>query len=249
MSYLGIIIFGCLTIPKYKQQVIDCYATWVKDALNAGCLVRFYVGDIPDDISPELKALCINLEQGDDYLSATFKQWRGFEHMVESFEACDWYTTCGTDTFYNISNILQELQTFDSSKPYYIGGGMGKEPVDGKYYTYYSGGAGIFLSKPALVSILEEIPDFMPWWFQVACRILMPNETGEENPKSILGASDLQIGILCHKLSIQFCSLGSDRLVGISNHNGPGLEKEKLLSCHLMTHDDFYEYWSFIHHL
>jgi hypothetical protein len=247
MYPLGIVIFGCLTKPKYREQIEDCYATWVRDALEAGCLVRFYVGDIPDDLDPTLKSICVDLQQGDDYMSATFKQWKGFEHILSMEPPCDFYFTCGTDTFLNIPNTLKQLKKYNPKEPIYIGGGEGEEPVEEIRYRYFSGGAGVFLSYPALETVLEGIPDFMPWWMCVGAKLVHVIEDGKPISKSILGASDLQLGILCFQTNIPKVSLGSTILVGDGTHTREGLNKDELLSCHLMKHVDFYDYWDYIH--
>ncbi len=247
MPPLGIVIFGCLTKPNYRQQIEDCYATWVRDALDAGCLVRFYVGDIPNDIDSNLRKICIDLQQGDEYISATFKQWKGLDHMISTEPPCDFYCTCGTDTFLNIPNTLVRLNEFNPNEALYIGGGEGEEPVDGIRYRYYSGGAGVFLTYTALQHVMELIPDFMPWWMVVGTVLVNGIENGEPIQKSILGASDLQLGILCAQANIQKYSVGSTILVGDGTHMREGLNKDELMSCHLMKHDDFYDYWKYIH--
>jgi hypothetical protein len=246
MPKLGIVIFGCLTKPKYRQQIEDCFATWVRDAIQANCIVRFYTDSIPDDLDSHLKEYCINLNQGDNYLSATFKQWKGFEHIFESFESCDFYYTCGTDTFLNVRNTLQVLERYDSTHPLYIGGGMGSETIGGTSYEYFSGGAGFFLSHSALQKVLDALPDFMASWFKMA---LEPNVC-IENDKLLIkerrGASDLQAGILCKQEHIEFVCLGAHLLVGDGTHNREGIEKDQILSCHYMLHTDFYEYWNYL---
>lgn len=247
MHKLGLVIFGCLTKTKYRQQIEDCYATWVRDALECGCLVRFYVGTIPEDIPSDLKSICINLNQGDDYISATFKQWKGFDHMISMEAPCEFYFTCGTDTFLNIPNTLKQLQKYNYKELIYIGGGEGEEPVEGVRYRYFSGGAGVFLSYPALEKVLEQIPDFMPWWMSVGFTPVECIENGVRMTKCIAGASDLQLGILCYQTNILKISLGCTILVGDGTHNKEGLNKDALLSCHLMKHEDFFEYWKYIH--
>jgi hypothetical protein len=247
MPKLGLVIFGCLTKPKYRQQIEDCYATWVRDALDAGCLVRFYVGTIPEDINPELKSICIDLEQGDDYLSAMFKQWKGFEHILSIESPCDFYFTCGTDTFLNIPNTLNQLEVYNSKDLLYIGGGEGEESVEGVRYRYFGGGAGVFLSYPALEKVLEKVPDFIPWWISIGFKRFDCIENGVKINKCFVGASDLQLGILCYQTDIPKLSLGSTILVGDGTHNREGLDKDTLLSCHLMKHEDFYDYWNYIH--
>jgi hypothetical protein len=246
MRPLGIVIFGCLTKDKYREQIEDCYKTWVKDAIENGCLVRFYVDKIPEDVDPSLKNLCVDLEQGDDYISATFKQWRGFEHMVRECEPCSFYYTCGTDTFLNVKNALKELEAFDEDATLCIGGGYGEETVEGVPYKYFSGGGGIFLTRSALDKILEAVPDFMCWWMSSGDRVVDCIHEGIPRRKSILGASDLQLGILCKQNDIVSVSLDPLKLVGDGTHNREGVDKQTLVSCHLMKHDDFYDYYSFL---
>jgi hypothetical protein len=248
MPALGLVIFGCLTKPNYREQIEDCYATWVRDALEAGCLVRFYVGDIPDDLDPGLKSICVDLEQGDDYMSATFKQWKGFEHIISMEEPCDFYFTCGTDTFLHIPNTLKQLKQYNPNELYYIGGVEGEEFVEDIPYRYFNGGAGVFLSSPALEQVLGQLPNFMPWWVHVGAKLsIIPLENDMIMTKKLLAASDLQLGILCHQTNIPKLSLGSTILVGDGTHNREGLNKDELLSCHLMKHTDFYDYWNYIH--
>jgi hypothetical protein len=247
MKPLGIVIFGCLTKDKYREQIEDCYNTWVKDAIDNDCLVRFYVDKIPSDIDPSLKNLCIDLQQGDDYISATFKQWRGFEHMVNECDPCDFYYTCGTDTFLNVKNALKELEAFDKTEYLSIGGGYGEETVEGVSYKYFSGGGGVFLTRCALEKVLEGVPDFMAWWMSSGDRVVDCMHEGIQRKKSILGASDLQLGILCKQNDIKFISLGSLKLVGDGTHNRDGVDKQSLVSCHLMKHADFYDYHMVLH--
>jgi hypothetical protein len=247
MKKLGIVIFGCLIKEKYREQVEDCYKTWVRDAIEYGCLVRFYVGNIPSDLDPALKDICVDLEVGDDYLSASLKQWRGFEHMVGSLEECEFYYTCGTDTFLNVKNALKELEAFDSGKKFCIGGGMGEEPVEDFVVKYFSGGAGIFLTGAALFDVLDELPNFMCIWMSNGPRIVtFTDADGVRKNKSILGACDLQLGILCSKVGVKNISLGSLKLIGHGTHNTEGADKKELVSCHLMKHNDFYEYWNWL---
>jgi hypothetical protein len=247
MPTLGIVIFGCLTKPKYREQAEDCYATWVRDAVEAGCIVRFYVGDIPEDLDPGLKSICIDLQQGDDYMSATFKQWKGFEHILSTEAPCDFYFTCGTDTFLHIPNTINKLLNYNPKDPYYIGFGECEEPVEDIRYRYFSGGDGIFLTHPALEKVMDQVPDFMPWWIQVGAKPVYYIENGIQLSKCILGASDLQLGILCHKTNIPKSYLVSPIYYGSENKTYEDMNKGDCLTGHLLKHTDFYNYWNYIH--
>jgi hypothetical protein len=241
MHEIGFVIFGCLTIPKYKEQVLDAYATWVQEALKLGCLVRFYVGDIPDDLEHELARLCMNVNEGDSYLSAMFKQWRGLEEMA--LEPCKWYMTCGTDTFVNVKNALTLLKKYDHNKKLLIGGGKGSETIDGSLVEYFTGGAGIFLTSSVLKNILPEIPDFIPWWMNHTLVPTVSTIGDKVEVKYITAACDLQLCYLCKE--VEKISL-PELLWGDRTYLGEGVNKDTLVTCHHMKHDDFYTYSNYL---
>jgi hypothetical protein len=248
MPKLGIIIFGCLTVPKYREQIEDCYATWVKDALEVGCIVRFYTSTIPEDIEPELAKLCVNVYEYDGYFSATFKQWRGFQHMYTTFEPCNFYFTCGTDTFLNIKNALKVLEPYSPTKNYQLGGLAVEEQLDGKVYSYFSGGAGIFVSRATMDYIVPKIDEFIPWWLSVAGVYKETvNPDGTIRMNSLLFACDLALGVLCTMIDAKNVCVGEERMLGSGNHKTPGIKLNDLISCHNMLHDDFYEYYRMIY--
>lgn len=239
---LGIVIFACLTKQKYRQQVEDCYATWVQDALQAGCVVRFYCEEIPADLSEGLKALCENVQFGDGYHSALFKQWRGLENMFYSLEPCEWYFTCGTDTFLNVSEGLKMLAEYSGlNKSLCIGGNEGCETVAGTSYKYFSGGAGIFMNASAVDAMCDKLPEFMQWW--VYNGVVIQEEVKDDCVirTNVFGASDMQIGILCKWLDIQEISVGIEKMNGSDSFKEAGQRIVSMISIHNLQHDDFYE--------
>jgi hypothetical protein len=238
---LGIVIFACLTKPKYRQQAEDCFATWVQDALAADCIVRFYCEDIPEDIDPALKALCINVKFGDAYHSALFKQWRGLEHCFYELEPCAWYFTCGTDTFVYMRNALSMLKDHAETQRLCIGGNRGEEEVGGEPIQYFSGGCGIFMTSNACEAMCEKLPEFIHWWIQTELRIQCKIIGDELQRKSVFGASDLQIGVLCKWLDIEEISVGVEKMNGYSKY--PELKDciHQMISWHNLLHHEFYE--------
>jgi len=246
MRPLGIIVFGCLIKPKYRQQLEDIWATWGSEAIRLGCVLRFYVGDIPDDISADMRAICINVQEGDDYISATFKQWRGMEFMVDGEERCQWYYICGSDTFLHVPNVLAELKQHDHEQAYYMGGSMGAEFVDGSKYEYFSGGAGFFLTYSACQKLMEEFQEFIYWWLDIASPLIEYEENGKILKKSILAASDLQLGVLAKKVGLEWVYLNPASMIGVGRWDDPALDKNRLLSIHPLLHDDFIAYDAYL---
>jgi hypothetical protein len=246
MRPLGIIVFGCLTKPKYKQQLEDIWDTWGSEAVRLGCILRFYVGDIPEDIPIDMHRICINVQVGDDYISATFKQWRGLERMLDTEERCQFYYMCGSDTFLHVKNALATLAKFDAEKSLYIGGGMGAEKVDGTEYTYFSGGAGFFLTYSACQKLMEEFQEFIWWWLDVATPLVDYEEDGKLLKKSILAASDLQLGVLAKKVGLEWVKIDPALMVGVGRWDDTKLCKDLLLSIHPLSHDDFIAYDAYL---
>lgn len=246
MKPLGIIVFGCLSKPKYRQQLEDIWNTWGAEAIRLGCILRFYVGDIPEDIALDMRNICINVQQGDDYISATFKQWRGMEFMVDGEERCRFYYMCGSDTFLHVPNTLAKLKEFDCELPYYIGGTTGTETVDGTEYTYFSGGAGFFLTYLACQQLMDNFQEFIYWWFEAADPLVEYEENGQKLKKSILAASDLQLGVLAKKIGLYWNGLGATTMIGVGRWDDPAIDKDILLSIHPLTHEDFVAYDAYL---
>lgn len=246
MRPLGIIVFGCLTKPKYKQQLEDIWNTWGSEAVRLGCVLRFYVGDIPEDIPIDIRNICINVQEGDDYISATFKQWRGLERMLDTEERCKFYYMCGSDTFLHVPNALAALTDMDAEKQLYIGGGMGAENVDGIEYKYFSGGAGFFLTYSACQALMEKFQEFIYWWLDVATPLIEFEEDGKKLKKSILAASDLQLGVLAKKVGLEWGYIDPSLMIGVGRWDDPAIAKDTIISIHPLTHDDFYAYEAYL---
>lgn len=246
MKQVGCVIFGCLTKPKYRLQVEDSYQTWCKDASEAGWLVRFYVDEIPDDLEEGLKALCVNLQCGDSYMSATWKQWRGLDHMRTECEPCSFYFTAGTDTFLHVRACVRFLNTLDSSDMLYIGGGMGREEILGEAYDYYSG-AAIFMSAPLVESVLADVPVCMATWIDLKEYCRAPTILdGKPVVKELVNACDLMLGVIVSHHTVDWVT---NPLLSGGTHHALGVNKDELLSTHLMKHEDFWDYWTYLQKL
>jgi len=232
---LGVVVFGCLTIPKYRQQLEDIFATWGNTLIQAGGILRFYVGDIPENCSNEMKTICMNVMYGDTYISAMFKQWAGIED-ISKYE-CDFYYVCGSDSFLNVRNAIKALEGLDTKERLYIGDSMGLEYIYGKEYTYFSGGAGFFLTHSAVIDITNEACNFIPWWMDVS----------HESPSNIHTACDLQMGILCDKLDITIIHI--KHMYGVKIYTDIDVDKDTLVSCHPMKHDDMITYFKYLESL
>jgi hypothetical protein len=237
---VGFAIFGCLTIPKYKQQVVDVYSTWASTAIKRGCPVKFFVGDIPDDseLDPQLLELCVNVGYGDSYLSATYKQWVGLCHLYECLDPCNFYFTAGTDTFVCVDRFLSFLKSYIQKEPLLIGSGNAVAQIASIEYSYFSGGAGLCLNRKALTFILPHIGDFLSWYLDAAA---VPVQDRDGVIRNHMFACDLQLVVLCQNQGVELVQISESLMLGSGNHKSAFLDKAKFLTCHHMSHEDFYD--------
>lgn len=237
---VGFAIFGCLTIPKYRQQIVDAYSTWVTVAIKRGCPVRFFVGTIPDDcdLDPQLLELCVNVEYGDSYLSATYKQWIGLCHMYECLDPCDFYFTAGTDTFVCVDRFLSFLKSYVQKEPLLLGSGNATAQIGTTEYSYFSGGAGLCLNHKALTIILPHAADFLAWYLDAAA---VPVQDRDGVIRNHMFACDLQLVILCQSHGVELIQVSESLMLGSGNHKSELLDKQNYITCHHMGHEDFYD--------
>lgn len=241
MPRVGFIVFGCLTKPKYKQQVLDCWNTWVQDALELSCPVWFYTGKVPTEELPhELVPRCVDCGYDDSYFSATFKQWLGLDDSINREPDCDFYFLCGTDTYVRIPELLHTLRTQDATQELQLGGSSNYTAYQGVQQTYFSGGAGILLTRPAALKIQPNIEAFLEEWLDTAHEpVRVEHPDGTVWVANILFACDSALGVLCTRLGIKSVELGDWLMYGAGNYKSSILVPNKWISCHLMTHEDF----------
>jgi hypothetical protein len=243
MPRVGFVVFGCLTKSKYYQQVVDCWNTWGSDAVEHGCPVYFYTGSttvqgLPDD----LKKRCIDCGYDDSYFSATFKQWMGLDDLLQREPTCDFYFLCGTDTYVRIPELLERLRTINPTKPLQLGGSLIPTRFKDTNYSYFSGGAGIILSRAGALKLQPVIEAFLEEWFNNATEpVQVEHSDGSIWMANILFACDVALGVLCSRLGVRSIEFGDALMYGAGNHKSQILDAQRWISCHLMTHNDFQE--------
>lgn len=220
---LSVAIFGCLTVPKYRQQIEDCWHTWVRLAIKKGIEVKFFVGAIPNDIPGPLRSHCVKLDCGDDYFSSTCKHWRGLQYMYTHHPAAFYYT-CGTDTFLHAGNALKLLEEYDPLAALYIGGHGDTRKIDGEEYYFHSGGPGYIFSHAAMGRINSNIDKYYPSFYDAYMDTLV--------------FCDVQSGYVAHQLGIKVVKVENKfwhcDMNGYPCHIGQ-VDKRTLVACHLMS--------------
>lgn len=232
---MSVALFGCVTQHKYTLQLVDCVRSWIVDAEKSGVTVKIFVGEIMPDTPQELLPYLVSLHCGDGYESATPKHWYGLEYMYKNHPA-DWYYTCGSDTYLQVSQAQQLLSTLDPSKSLYVGGHGDTRRWDGVDYYYHSGGPGYMFSRAAMDRIAPETEAIMKSYFSAP------------NMPAWFTFCDVQAGYVAHKLGLEcvkvqhrffHCRPGGDAC----NRGHPPIDLKTMVACHLMTHEDFKKFY------
>ena len=161
----GIVVFATLTKDNYRRQLLACLNSWLTDAENMDIPYYVFIGDQspkpdkPANVSSEAwsRVICLPYT-GEDYFSATSKQYGGLEWMTR-YCLCDYYFFVGTDNYVSVPS-LDELIRQQENKEILIGQVIGTTKLfTSTNYTpnfpYLSGGPGIIAGRQALQRMSE----------------------------------------------------------------------------------------------
>lgn len=160
---LAIGVMASLAEPRYINQAIACTETWIKEAEELSIPVVFFCGNkeeryffTPDNVS------FVHFSIPDDYLSATFKMWYGFRHLLNNYKA-DYYLMVATDNYVEVKKTLTLLKKYSSSVPSLIGGYAQARTME-REVIFPTGGGGLTLTKAALEDLSPCIEEFIKRW-------------------------------------------------------------------------------------
>ena len=240
---LALCIFACATIPKYKDQILKMNETWIKDAKNNNVRFFYFLGEEETDLQgPEYIYLPTI---SNDYHSASYKQNLGLKYICDNYNA-DFVFCCGTDTFVNIPKMLTLIKEYNPTDKLYIGG-HGSKPLIHEYY--HSGGAGFILSNGALCVMYPYFEKMVETWAVVCKQYENYPGIGKEN---FYNACDVCIAYYLSKLGCK--TITRDEHFFGCNYKGQyqyqphlaigiccgqNIVMENIVSCHLMSLQDF----------
>jgi hypothetical protein len=243
---LAICVFGCATVPHYKNEILKIEETWGNRAAEKNVKVLYFLGEEKTDLLDDSKYIYLK-NVGNDYQSAVDKQNLGLKYIYDNYYA-EFIFCCGTDTYVTIDNILLYVEGFDSRKPLYIGGHGSVRTLNNKPYYFHCGGAGFILTYACLNYIYSFLSDIKEEWITVC---------SESNHGDLIPACDVALSyylqnIIGDKLQIienkqQFFGCNYR---GIVHDKGTGyflccnniIQLKTLISCHCMTSVDFDEF-------
>jgi hypothetical protein len=244
---LIICVFACATIPQYKNEIKKIEETWGARAIKKNIKVLYFLGEEKTDLDDYSKYIYLK-NVGNDYSSAMDKQNLGLKYIYENF-ITDFIYCCGTDTYVNVDNMLNYINTFDSNDALYIGGHGSHRTINDTSIYFHCGGAGFIISLVALSAVYSKLEHINAEWFKmcsdsnngdlnVACDVALSYYL-----QNIIGS---ELKIIENKISFFGCNYK-----GIVHHKNVGMyytccnniiNWKTLISCHCMTSSDFDEF-------
>ena len=237
---LIIVVFGCDSIIKYKNQILKIKETYEK-TINKykNIKILYFLGD-KSSKSLEGENLIHIKNLKDDYFSASYKQWFGLNYVKKNFNTK--FVMCiGTDTFINIPKLMKFLKNYDPEENLYIGGTCAvcrpNRIINNRNIYFHSGGPGVILSKSCLNKIYPKISNvdkYLKEWTDM-CKKTKKNR--------LIAACDVAIAYLIHMPDINSKII---KVNGFFHCNYVGypccrnkFPYEAVISCHYMSLKDF----------
>jgi tetratricopeptide (TPR) repeat protein len=234
---LSIGLMATLVNDKFKEQILGCQETWAKEGKILNVPVKYFCGEIRD--KEFFHEDIVHLKNvGDDYSSATYKQYYGLRYLLENYPS-DFYLIAGSDNYVNIERCLKMLEKYDSKYPFLIGGHGENREIFGYSSHYMTGGAGLFLSHSALLKMAPKFDIYI-----------------QEYKKEVKGkdkdACDVSI---CHFARSESVTLIKEKELYYCDWKGKcwgymefpcgGINYDKMSICHYMERTDMhlYNYW------
>jgi len=232
---LGIVIFACDKIEKYREQVRTLRNTWVKKAKEFPDIkVLFFFGEeTTEEFTGEDY---VNLKGvGDDCCSVHDKNYDGIKYFYDNYD-CDFVYCCGTDTYINIPKLYKIIDNFNPADRLYIGGcGMNFTLGNNNYY-FHSGGTGFILTKGVIADLVPLINTTLFDDWDKLCKSYGNYEASY--------LSDVSIGYFARNVLKDVYTIDVENKVFYSDnykHLSDG-EREKSIICHFMQPQDVCDY-------
>lgn len=140
-----------------RERALSVERTWLS-AFKKGYLISGFHKD------PELKAISLGPDVGEDYQSANKKQFYGLKAVFDRHPEAAWFFITGCDAFLFPENLLPLLSTYDPEQDWFIGGHCGQVLVNGESLVYPGGGPGFALSRALTRKLLPHVEAIVQEW-------------------------------------------------------------------------------------
>jgi hypothetical protein len=237
-------VFACDTIPKYREEIIKIQETWGKLALEYPDRVKllFFLGEQEGSLRGEQYIRLAGV--GNDYLSASYKQFLGLKYIHDNYKA-KFVFCCGTDTYVNIPLLLKYLSDYDHGENLYIGGHGCLSQIGSNQIYYHAGGGGFILSSKCLEKVSSHLVSATDAWGK------MVSAAGRTD---LIAACDVAIAYYVQLPEVMVTVVKAEHSVFMACNykcrwyhaqvciHHEELEWSKLVSCHFMSLEDFDDY-------
>lgn len=242
MHTLSLGLMATCISDKYRDQIRGCQETWVAEASHLNVVVRYFVGEHVDPILEAEVPTLVHLPGiGDDYASASSKQWHGLRWMLDHTPA-DYYFLGASDNYVEVQRLLDVLQKYNPQQPFIISG-YGESRRFYGYQIYMPlGGCGIVFTHSALVQIAPHFEEWQKSWTEYCTRA---------ERLDFINACDLALGHFIWQEGIPMvrerdfypCRWdGSFVNPDTDNFNVGGMNYERVITCHYMDRQDMRRY-------
>jgi hypothetical protein len=228
---LIIILFGCPTVQKYKDQIMSVEQTWGKLARSLNIPYFFFFGEEKTDLTDKHYIYLPNVKN--DYHSATYKQYQGLKWVCDRYNP-DFVFICGTDTYPNLPKLYTLLKQFNPNQSMYIGGHGDTRKISNYECYFHSGGCGLILSNKLLFDLYDDYDRIPDNWDRFC----------EKYNSNLIDACDVSLAFYIHCLNSKIVQV--DGFYHCNHKGDPCCRKkftyDKIISCHSMTKNDFIEF-------
>ena len=142
-----------------------------------------------------LKKLSARALLHDDFFSSIPKFMLSLLLAWQLNPSADWYYSAGCDTAVHPAALAALLRRMDASKRLLVGGHVGVTPLL-RSQLFLSGGAGLALSRAAMIALMPKIEDFTEMWLQ---------QEGAE--VKCIPCADIALQRLCEREGIEVVAL------------------------------------------
>ena len=175
-----------------------------------------------------------------DYLSASYKQYGGLKYIYENYKF-NYVFICGTDTYVltdNLIKFINEDPQISPDKPLVIGGHGDNRQIGESSLHFFSGGAGILLTKATMDIIYPELGTMQEEWMWLCA---------ENDYKTYIAACDLSLCYFLKRRGILFFNVFNRffdcNYLGYYHNSSACCAKtvdiRTMISCHNMSLGNF----------
>jgi hypothetical protein len=187
---LCILVFGCVVIDKYKEEVDGIISSWGINCDELEVPYFIFVGKNHEEF--ESNKHIISLESKgviDDYTSASFKQYLGIQWILSKYEPEFLYIT-GSDIYVNVEEMLKVINNYDPNVSLFIGNGLYMCRIFEYDFQIHCGGAGFILSRNTINTIKPHLYKFQERWLSIVTQFPHYN--------MYIPACDVSMSLLCY---------------------------------------------------